>query len=139
MGANSSSSNQPKASRFNSQKNQPNESMTNETNKLIQELADRLGTTVEYLWGVLIQQAPIDACTKLTAILLLALALVVMAVYAYRKTWSDEDSKDQVIAVVLVLAGMVGMITFLVSLGSIPSIISGLFNPEYWALKQILP
>ena len=35
--------------------------MNEATAKLIEELAAKLGTTAEHLWGVLVRQAPISA------------------------------------------------------------------------------
>ena len=39
--------------------------MNDQTAKLIEQLAQKLGTTTEYLWSVLIKQAPIDALSRL--------------------------------------------------------------------------
>lgn len=39
--------------------------MEEKTIKLIEQLAQKLGTTTEYLWAVLLKQAPIDATVVL--------------------------------------------------------------------------
>lgn len=44
--------------------------MNEQTVKLVEQLAQKLGTTTEYLWNVLIKQAPISAAIDMIYCLL---------------------------------------------------------------------
>lgn len=46
--------------------------MNEGTERLLTQLAEKLGTTTEYLWAVLLKQAPIDAIGQLVSIVLFA-------------------------------------------------------------------
>lgn len=45
--------------------------MNEQTAKLLEQLASKLGTTSEYLWNILLKQAPIDATVTLLQTLFL--------------------------------------------------------------------
>ena len=47
--------------------------MNENTSKLIEQLAQQLGTTSKYLWSVLLKQAPISATVNLIQIILILL------------------------------------------------------------------
>jgi hypothetical protein len=117
--------------------------MNEATAKLIEELAAKLGTTAEHLWGVLVRQAPISA----TVIAALTLAWVVVLVCGWRfavrsMKRSNEDSilcADEVRAVVIVALILVSIATAVtITIGSV-GCVSAFANPEYWALKQVMP
>ena len=122
--------------------------MNESTEKLIRELADKLGTTAEHLWSVLIMQATISGITN-TVIYVVWCALLVWGYrIVKRKNTSipeddnnlfkpaewDDDLKCVAWAVWLVLV----IISFLIFSLSLSTTISCFANPEYWALKQIL-
>jgi len=56
--------------------------MSEELNKQLAELANKLGVSVEHLWGVLIKQAYIDGISSLATVLV-CLLLVIVIVYAF--------------------------------------------------------
>jgi len=66
--------------------------MDEKTAQMLEKLAQKLGTTSEYLWGVLLKQAPIAAIIELIGILL----CVIFGVFIWRvhkklmKKESDE-------------------------------------------------
>lgn len=98
----------------------------------IEKLADKLGVTVEYLWEILLEQAFISAVH--TSIFLVV--FIVGTVLLYKKANSIEPLFERETAMGL----MYGIIFFTVCMSAVMSyeIISGFFNPEYWALKQVL-
>lgn len=119
--------------------------MDTETAKIIQQLADKLGTTVEKLWGALVRQAPIASATDLV-ILAIALAAVPVTVRLTKREFQridlPDDGVDREIGVftttlfsTLCAAAFVVACHYVSNLGTI---LSGFFNPEYWALKQII-
>jgi len=102
----------------------------------LDKLAERLGTTSEYLWGVLLKQAPIYAATTMLEVLLIA-----VVVYFYIKFFKRvhdwfEDPVASGVTLTFASIFMVGLV--LAAFMSISGIIVALLNPEYWALKQVL-
>lgn len=110
--------------------------MNEQTAKLIEKLAEKLGTTAEHLWGVLVQQAYIDSVTKLTGIIFSFIILcAILALFPKLKRMDFIEEGDFYHYVVLILFAFV-LICYASSEASI--IIAGFVNPEYWALKQVL-
>lgn len=120
--------------------------MNEQTTKLIEQLAQKLGTTSQYLWSVLLKQAPIDA----TVTLLQSLFVVFFGVVLFKahKRLSKKESQDryaqtgyekhEIIAVPMIIAGIIFIILCIISFCCIGDIFNGYFNPEYWALDRIL-
>ena len=119
----------------------------NNSTKLIEQLAAKFGTTTEYLWGVLLRQAPIDSTINLIQI-----ALVMLFGWFLYKTHKRLMKKDgdgnyarnsyekyeMGATLPMVIGAIVFAILIFVSFLCIPDIINGYFNPEYWALNKIL-
>jgi len=113
------------------------------------ELATKLGVTTEYLWGVLLKQAPISGGIDIMVMCAWVSAIYMWAKYVQRKTerpavttdcqyphaeWNDEMG-------VFLAWGSVGLAAILAAtiIGCNLSIsIAAFVNPEYWALKQII-
>lgn len=113
--------------------------MNERTAQLIEALAAKLGTTSEYLWGVLVKQAPISAATNavlLSVFLsLAALASVRVAKHARASKKNNPYADDVMWWIFLVMLWFAAVCAVA---GSASGIISGFFNPEYWALKQLM-
>lgn len=170
--------------------------MDERTEKLLRELADKFGTTVDHLWSVLVHQAPINATVDCVAVLSLcglswllldhfqtvksALAAnhpgeepsyrnfpdetknaeykadsehsfshlfyggftdwdkynAAQEVYrARRGTYVDLKMRYLTCLIGVVVACVVTLITFFACIGPI---ITGLLNPEFWGLQQII-
>ena len=113
--------------------------MTNETMNAIEILANKLGTTSEYLWGVLLKQAPISAITDLIqyALIIFACTFWIKKVKTFADKISDgewEETSWAWIGVVSVILGIFVVCAFL----SFPNTFYALVNPEYWALNKLL-
>lgn len=124
--------------------------MNDETAKLIQQLADKLGTTAEHLWGVLVRQAPLAATWGIFELFIdgaiAALFWVIARKLVIRAAKMDDDGSDElalfacyasafvcgVIALVFTVGFMLG------DLGGFATTLAGFFNPEYWAFKQVV-
>ena len=123
--------------------------MDDKTLNALTALATKLGTTTEYLWGVLLKQAPITAAVDLLVMAAWVAAIFFCFRFVRRKTmtpaktaddkypsakWADEISVvfawGSVILAALFAAIIIG--------ANLSTTISALVNPEYWALKQIL-
>ncbi len=114
--------------------------MNEQTQKLISELADKLGTTAEHLWGVLVRQAPIDATASIVSsgvFLLISLITIIVGLQLQKKT--QEDFAYGFSSFFCLAGGAIALaVTISVTVASLSDISAGFINPEYWALKQIL-
>ncbi len=120
--------------------------MDDKTLQALTALAQKLGTTAEYLWGVLLKQAPITGLVHLA----LLISLVVMAVwwtrvvidkttekevkgFCYpRAEWESDEALGAWLSVALTVLHALFFVTT-----NLADTVAALLNPEYWALKQI--
>ena len=114
--------------------------MDDKTLEALTALAHKLGTTAEYLWGVLVKQAPISGVLDLAVIAAWAAACVWLVRLVRRKTAGDDpawdDETGRVFAwigtwLACILAAVIGSL-------SVAGAVTAIVNPEYWALRQIL-
>lgn len=122
--------------------------MNQTTEKLIRELANKLGTTTEHLWGVLIRQAAISGITNLIVVAAwLAIAWWFYSVIKRKTLVPPETPEDKYPRAEWDgdSAGIAWGILWLSLAGcavifgcTLESVIGSLVNPEYWALKQIV-
>lgn len=103
---------------------------------LLQELAKKLGTTSEYLWGVLLKQAPIYAATTL-----LEVSLFAFGVWFYLKNFKrfyawfdDEVARGFGVVIASIAVALIALAAFF----SLSGIVTALLNPEYFALNKLL-
>lgn len=112
--------------------------------EFLEKLANKLGVTVEHLWRILIKQAYIDAIQSLIFIAFVysLLGLLYWCHKRFSKKNNDGDTLydeyEEPLIIPMVIIFIVGIILFIVSIFSISNVINGLFNPEYWALHEIL-
>jgi hypothetical protein len=126
-----------------------NNDMNETAEKLVRELAEKLGTTAEHLWGVLMRQAPITAATdSVTAAIMIG---TLWALYrlvrmkTIKPPKSDDDrypsaewSQEGAFMSWLILA-IYALLTLVTVFYAIGTVITTTMNPEYWVLKQLLP
>ena len=117
--------------------------MNEQLQQALADLASSLGTTTEYLWGVLLKQAPIagvsyvaGACIA-TAITVACFLTIRWSIRALRR--DDYDHWDDVRPVMgLVLGCLFGLLAVAFAVGFATYAFTAFVNPEYWALKEIL-
>ena len=122
--------------------------MNETTEKLIRDLAEKLGTTADHLWGVLCRQAPISGITNLlvmaawTALIIWGFKLVSRKTKCPPETETNKyphaEWDGDGVAIAWAIWGIGALITMLVVGCALQSIAGSLLNPEYWALKQIV-
>lgn len=116
--------------------------MNEQTTKLIEQLAEKLGTTTQYLWSVLLKQAPVSATINILYILL----VIGMGFFLLRlhKFFSNEDGRmsyddqGEYLGVPMFIAGVVWAIIAIAAFFSVDDIITGYLNPEFWAIDYIM-
>jgi heme/copper-type cytochrome/quinol oxidase subunit 2 len=117
--------------------------MNEQTTKLIEQLAQKLGTTSEYLWSILVKQAPIEATISLILFLLTWVLLFILW-KTHRFLLKEDESGDNLyyekdyLEIVMIMASFIWVFLLILSTINFLNNISGYFNPEYWALKNIL-
>lgn len=112
--------------------------------EILKELADKLGVAIDTLWGALLKQAPISATMDvLVWVLLSALSIGgwlwcrKIAAKARTKDWGNDEPYIVGTIVVGVVSAILTLVC-LISLSEMEVSLAGFFNPEYWALKQII-
>ena len=118
--------------------------MNTEITDLLTTLADKLGTTSEYLWGILLRQAPISATITLVHIIFIVLSgIFLWKLHKYFSKETDEkysmyDRGDGGLEALIIGLSILILIIGIVLFFAIESMFNGYFNPEYWALNKIL-
>lgn len=121
--------------------------MDDKTAQLLEKLAAKLGTTTEYLWGVLVKQSAFSATIDL--IYFISSIILGIVIFTYHRKFSKKieegryadtmyDKHDGNIIIPMIIFTIIFLVLFIYGICSIPNIINGFFNPEYWALKEIL-
>jgi hypothetical protein len=109
----------------------------------LEKMAEKLGTTTEYLWSILLKQAPIFGyCYVSGGFLILIFGLLLYrfhkkcrSISPNYKTYYEEDEWRVSLNVMLLAAFLIVSVIWLVKL---PKAITAFMNPEYWALQEIL-
>lgn len=116
--------------------------MNEATTKLLEQLAAKFGTTVERLWSVLLQQATVEAWYSSAWIALMVSILILWSrvnLRWYRAVNWNDDSCATVCVISVVINVLWGGATVIVCVCLSHNLFTGFLNPEYWALKQLLP
>ena len=112
--------------------------------ELLAQLAAKFGTTVEHLWSIMIRQAYISSILDIIFYILFIINIIACyKVYRYcYKTDKFDNSRyynnEETLYIPMFLWALLSVILIIVMCTSITSTITGLINPEYWTLKQIL-
>lgn len=99
-------------------------------------IAEGIGTTAEYVYPILVKQQIIKSVgyiLTLLAVFLVALALLLFGVREGVR--EDDDFGKGVFYVFSGLITVIGIISFMICSDVI---VTGLFNPEYGAIKEIM-
>lgn len=122
--------------------------MNEQTAVLIDRLAEKLGTTAELLWSVLVRQAPISGVIDLVTFSLLVFAAVTAFRFAKRKTTVPKNKRGEYrgpaefedigATIAWIMFGVVLLFVFMAAYELSHDIIAAFINPEYWALMKIL-
>ena len=106
---------------------------------LLEKLAEQLGTTVEQLWRVLLQQTQIEIvlCNLWMGICLwggigIIVLAIIMIIFAVK---TEEDGMGLFAFVVIILTIIIAGIGYYNNYSELLTLTK---NPEYWALKEVL-
>ena len=103
-------------------------------------LASKLGVTGEYMFGIYIKQASVQILSFIvfSCIWVLMLALTGWAIkYSIEKdAWKRDEVNPANLSVII--GGSASIILCVVFLTTLNTVLACYFNPEYYALKQLL-
>ena len=105
----------------------------------LKPLAEQLGVAVEKLWSVLLTQAPISGFFNL----IFYIVVIGIAYFTYR-TWLwahknvAKNSADEILYLISVTLFILVVALVLISITSLHVTVAAFFNPEYWALREVL-
>ncbi len=117
--------------------------MDEKTEKLLRELAQKLGTTAEYLWTVLLNQAKYSAiisAIQMAIMVAIIFYTIILHIRFSKKDsigWSQYDKKPELLIMPMMLAGAADVIMLIMFMVGINEVMTAIFNPEYWALQRI--
>lgn len=111
---------------------------------LIDKLATKLGTTSEQMWNVLLAQANVRIVQE--SIFILATVIFCIALWRTHKKLSGNMPnqthnyyyESELKETLMKIAVIIGIAAILISIAGIMNIITCIFNPDYFALDQIL-
>ena len=120
--------------------------MDEKTLKALTDLANKLGITAEYLWGVLLRQAPLTGVIDMMLIMAWLIGAVLWCRFIVRKTTcprpTENDPKadwtGEAAFFAWASAVVVALFAGVAVSRSLATTVAALANPEYWALHQIL-
>lgn len=102
---------------------------------ILEQLAAKIGTTVEQVWPWIVRQQSIEAWTY---IIVFSSALLLCLVFFVIGFWNLEKGKDDVFegitAVSMFCCLVVAFVSIFVFIANVPK----LMNPEYYALKELI-
>lgn len=107
--------------------------MNKELIEMLKQLGEKMGTTGEHLWTVLIKQQPINSLIDVFSISVLT--LISWKLYQWVKT--QENIMDHPVLPFLFCWVIFCLILYLSFIFCLPTIIAGFFNPEYSAMQDL--
>lgn len=119
--------------------------MNEKLNNVLAELATKMGTTVQYLWGILIKQAYVTIWVDIAQIV--GVVLYWLLLYKLHKWFAKEpehglsiyEEHEALPYLFMIVLGIIGAVfTIAVLMVNITEILTASINPEYWALDQVL-
>lgn len=128
---------------------------------VLESLASQLGTTIEFLWGVLLKQAVVSGVMNVVWALVFFVIFITTLIYfikafvpyniyqgegADRRLHREFSSKwkyweykyDGGVIGVAALLIITIIVSFSIFMGTLDLAVTAFVNPEYWALQKVL-
>jgi uncharacterized membrane protein YhaH (DUF805 family) len=107
--------------------------------EILRALAEKFGTTTEFLWTVMIKQSYVTGITHTLTFALSLVCIIFWNLIVWHKNFQDTDNADLYIVINFgklfgVFASVMWVFIFLATL---VEVVTSLINPEYWVLKQV--
>jgi hypothetical protein len=119
--------------------------MNDQIMEILRVLAEKFGTTTEFLWGVMIRQAYIHGVTAIVCFLFTSVLVFGWNWVWWRAKISNEeinsrDQGDRMFAIFMCRLGglLFSFIWVCFFLSGMFEVATALINPEYWVIQQVL-
>lgn len=117
--------------------------MDEKTEKILRDLASKLGTTTEKLYSVLVAQAKVELVGKYISLIIWVIWIIILFYFNKAITWDSTNETiflNTAVPFVLVWIGnIVSVLSTVLNAGVTISTIVGLHkNPEYFAINKII-
>jgi heme/copper-type cytochrome/quinol oxidase subunit 2 len=117
--------------------------IANKVFEYIDAMAQKLGVATEYVFNLLVQQKIIEG---IVYSIVLIIASVVIGIAAYKiikyvtSNWDELYRNDTEFgwSIFAAIIGIIAVILFIVDLTVLPNYVMQIFNPQYYAIKEIL-
>lgn len=109
--------------------------MNSETLAQLDLLAQKFGTTIEYILSVYQKQAIVELTWSLIFMLITILSSIFLVKF-YRKL--DDSMNEERDSIIMWIWGIINLIMIFVVIVIIDNIITYIFNPEYWAIQHLI-
>ena len=109
--------------------------------EILKEFADKLGTTTEREWDILVGQVMFSSIVNIIIIIFIFITLCIIGklLHKYYKSNVKDVYDDNILFdVACMVFTLVTCIFILITLIELPNIIYGFINPECVALKQLI-
>lgn len=111
--------------------------------EILRVLAEKFGTTTEFLWSIMVRQAYVTGITQIIGFILAGIFVFAWNRYVWSlnlpKEPEEDRGGDKTFGIMMGrLFGAVGACMWaMIFLCGLTEITTALINPEYWALKQV--
>jgi predicted PurR-regulated permease PerM len=105
--------------------------MNDNLSNILAALAQKLGTTVDYLWPLLVKQARVEAIIALTCGCVFGILLSILSVKSFRHGWKEGEEGWMLLGIVLA-CGAIPLLGWGIS--NIPSVLV----PEATVIHQLI-
>ena len=118
--------------------------MNDKLQAVLVQLAEKLGTTAEHLWSVLIRQAKIEGVTNIVSyvILIVCICLYLKFLSPFTKVENSDpcewSSSEFARIVTSISAGIALLVFTLAAVFSIQNTVTCFINPEFVALNNLV-
>lgn len=112
--------------------------------EILRVLAEKFGTTTEFLWGIMVKQAYVTGISQIITFLIAALLVFGWNRFAWGlqlpKEPHEDRGGDKTFGIMMMrLFGVCAAAMWaMFLLSGLIEVTTALVNPEYWALKQVL-
>ncbi len=120
--------------------------ISEELKPALEKIAEQLGTTADKVWEITVAQAQVFAISEVIGIVNMLLILTLLiSITKKAVSMAQKDNKNEAVylpwLIVAVFCGFGASICATeigIALSNTTSILTALFNPEYWAYQDIL-
>lgn len=107
----------------------------------IDKIAQQLGVASEYIWGTLVMQKFVEGIVYSSIFLTTFLTFIILFRWALKRvsTYEVEDSSEiNPYTAITIITGITVIVCLVVGIPIMSDQIMKIFNPEYYAFKELL-